>query len=40
MKICHNCGTSNLDTAKFRNECGTELETKPIAKTLKTYSPE
>ncbi|MGK7923223.1 MAG: VWA domain-containing protein [Trichodesmium sp.] len=40
MKICSNCGTSNLDTAKFCNECGTELETKPITKTRKIYPPE
>ena len=40
MKACPKCGASNLDTAKFCNECGLKLETKPVTKTVKSYSPE
>ena len=28
MKICSDCGASNLDTAKFCNECGYKLSSK------------
>ncbi|MEB3342813.1 VWA domain-containing protein [Okeania sp.] len=45
MKTCLNCGTSNLDTAKSCQQCGTELETKPKTTsrskpTIKSHSPE
>lgn len=44
MKNCNACGASNLDSAKFCNECGTKLPiTKPaaeVAKTVKSYAPE
>lgn len=40
MKTCPKCGASNLDNAKFCNECGIKLETTLVAKTVKSYPPE
>ena len=40
MKACPKCGASNLDTAKFCNECGLRLETKTVVKTVKIYPSE
>ena len=40
MKACPKCGASNLDTAKFCNECGLKLETRALIKTVKSYPPE
>lgn len=40
MKNCDKCGASNLDSAKFCNECGTKLATAEVAKTVKSYAPE
>ena len=40
MKTCPECGASNLDTAKFCNECSLRLETKTVVKTVKIYPSE
>lgn len=40
MIRCHNCGTDNVETARYCDECGTRLVVSPLGHVLAAVPPE